>query len=191
MKYLSLPRLSQELEAAVRAVASRVAVVDNRGIFNKAYNNTINPAVYEFAQAHELTELTNREYSAYFGETLIPVVGVMRNLSDEPAELPPHFDKLRKVAINYVLETGGDDVTTDLYDVTRDPEGDLSIGKNWRYHEVSLASSHVIRQQKWHVLDVQRAHAVHNIRTTRILFGVVLATNPSYKNFLDRFKDKL
>lgn len=189
MNYLNLPPLSAELSTAAKEFAKGLALSDNRAGFSSRYDETINAAVYEFTPVHSLARQANQEYEQYFGEWLIPVVGVMKNTADIPAQLPPHFDKLRKVAVNYVLEPGGAKVTTDFYNAHRD--GDLSEGLHIGYEDIKPVASHTIKPETWHVIDVQQAHAVHGIETERVIFGFVLASNPAYDTFMAKFKDTL
>jgi hypothetical protein len=191
MMYVNLPQPTDALLSAVRHFAQGVATSDNRSVFNAFYKNKINPVVYEFAPAFELAEISNKEFQTVLGEPAIPVVGVMKNVTEEPAELPPHVDKLRKAAINFVVDAGGDSVETKFYNVQRSPNADLNTGLNFQYNQIAEVESHVLNEHQWHVVDVQRVHSVHNVTGTRLLFGLVVESNPDYKSFLERYKERL
>lgn len=190
MRYLALPPVSAELEAAALAVAEGLALSDNRPGFSRLYAEGTNIVLYEFAQAPELAHAVNTAFGSFFSEPLHPVVGVMRNTGVEPAEIPPHFDRFRKLAINYVLRSGGS-ATTDFYDSERGDGEDISQGLHLSYDGLTLVDGSVIPEKRWHVLNVQRAHAVHNIESTRVVLGFVLGSNPDFISFTDTHKDLL
>lgn len=190
MRYLALPPVSSELEAAALAVAEGLALSDNRPGFSRLYADSTNIVMYEFAQAPDLTQTINTEFGGFFGEHLHPVVGVMRNTGVGAAEIPPHFDRFRKLAVNYVLRSGGK-ATTDFYDFERGDGEDISQGLHLSYDGLAFVDGSIIPEKRWHVVNVQQAHAVHNIESTRVTLGFVLGSNPDFISFTDTHKDLL
>lgn len=190
MRYLALPPVSSELEAAALAVAEGLALSDNRPGFSRLYADDTNIVMYEFAQADDLTQAVNAEFGGFFGEHLYPVVGVMRNTGTGVAEIPPHFDRFRKLAVNYVLQSGGE-AATNFYDSERGDGADLSQGQHLSYDGLAFVDGAVIPEKRWHVINVQQAHAVHNIESTRVVLGFVLGSNPDFISFTNMHKDLL
>jgi len=191
MMYINLPKPTEHILGKVRVFADTLKQKDNRHLFFNTYGNSINPVAYEFTEFKDITDETEELFCGVFKEKLHPVVGVMHNLTDTLATFPPHCDRLRRTAVNYVVETGGKNTTTDFYNIERSENEDVSFGPHYQYEQVTLENTYKVPKNCWHVFNAQKTHAVHNIENTRILFGVVLASNPSYEHFINMHKGKL
>ena len=64
--------------------------------------------------------------------------------------LPIHKDVVTKVKLSYIVDPGGDDVTTTFYDEKR-----------------AVTHSYVIEPLRWHVLNVGNFHSVSNVSGQR------------------------
>ena len=76
------------------------------------------------------------------------------------ADTAAHIDHNRNDAINYIVETGGNNVTTSFYDDATVP-----------------IESHVINALRWHTLKVCVKHSVNNITHPRIAVTVHIPWN--------------
>lgn len=121
----------------------------------------------------------NEVYSSYFQQPVIGIVGNLSNIGDsEPAQAPPHCDRFRKTAINYIMQTGGDNVYTCFYKKLRNNDN-LSEAANSLYSEVTLDDKIKLPAKTWHAYNVQQYHSVEGITDTRLIFSLLLDSNPS------------
>jgi hypothetical protein len=88
---------------------------------------------------------------------------------------PPHKDQGRKKALNFIVEIGGENVTTDFWV----PKAQYSKHKLLPqtvipYERIDRISSLKMEKHNWYLLDVQKIHSVENIETgkSRIVISV-------------------
>jgi hypothetical protein len=113
------------------------------------------------------------DYTNHFRDVPITFgLVLMRNKqkSTAPARFPPHTDFHRQLAINIVLELGGDNVVTEIYDRTGVEPGvyikryDVSY---WNHKALPVLASRVIEQNRWHTFPAHYPHGVKNLQTRR------------------------
>jgi len=122
-------------------------------------------------------------YQPFFKCKIVPLIAGTKNFSSGTSGTPPHCDRLRSVAVNYLLQAGGTNVVTSFYQQQRS-NSDLSKSENIAYHQVDVQSQIVIPEHVWHAFDAQRVHSVENIKTERFLFSLFLVDNPDYDTFV-------
>lgn len=88
-------------------------------------------------------------------------------------EILPHTD-LRKWSVNYIVDCGGENVSTEFYQV---PGKDLLLGPNVRLDEPAPYPpiyKSVVQSHRWHIINANVLHAVRNIETVRraVSFGL-------------------
>lgn len=71
-------------------------------------------------------------------------------------DMAAHKDKETKIKINYLLQTGGDQVHTEFFDEDR----------------VTKLASYVIPAHKWHILKADSYHSVSNIDPGQVRFSI-------------------
>ena len=139
----------------------------------------------------EIQKEINDIYSPYFDQ---PVLGVLGNLSNTTgqgeSECPPHCDRYRKMAINYILQTGGSDVKTSFYKESRASDN-LDESANELYDNVTLDFEIQLPAQTWHAYDVQHFHSVRNIANTRLIFSLVPSNNIDFATFVKQHPELL
>lgn len=74
------------------------------------------------------------------------------------SEIKIHSDYARKTALNYVFETGGDNVSTEWY----------SSDKTIKLH------SEVIPERTWHSFDTETPHGISNIMSNKPRIGITI-----------------
>jgi hypothetical protein len=126
-------------------------------------------------------------YRKYFLEDFLPILAVTDNVAKVPSSTPPHCDKIRQTAINYLLTTGGEKVTTSFYQQTRH-SADLNLADHLRYEQVTVDQQHVLPIDQWHAFDVQKFHSVENITERRCILSLVLKSNPSFHEFVAKYQ---
>ena len=81
-------------------------------------------------------------------------------------EILPHTD-FRKWSLNYILECGGDKVSTEFYKM---PGKDLFLGPNVRLDDPAPYApvyKVVIQPHRWHIINANVLHAVRHIESAR------------------------
>jgi hypothetical protein len=137
------------------------------------------------------TELVNELetlYSKFFPtEKLYFILGHFKSYTGENSVIAPHCDAGRITAINFLLQLGGTNVETCFYHELRNKIPD-NTSDNLRYKDVTLDFKSVFPEKTWHCFDTQTFHSVENIESNRFLFAIVLQSNPTYEQFVDRYK---
>ena len=175
---LTLPYPDPELIRRFREVALQVSLdPDNKRWLDEFYEDKINSALHKFCALPELDQLLRDQYQSYFPKHRIDCwAGIMRSANGEPACLPPHADRGRTLAINYVVDHGGDLVSTIFYDQTMDVTNQST---NLRYEEVQVVEHHVFGST-WMAYNVNRCHSVERIQSTRLVMIIRLEADNNY-----------
>jgi len=129
-------------------------------------------------------------YKDYFpGQELLFTISRTSNVVGQKSILPPHCDRKRKLAINYVLKTGGSQVLTCFYKEHRSTPT-LDTAENRYYKDLTFDFLEVLPEKTWHCFDVQTFHSVNDIETDRFLLMINLrTTNPSIEEFSLKYKN--
>jgi len=80
-----------------------------------------------------------------------------------------HIDMDRKLAYNFLIDAGGNDVHTKFFDSLEDG--------------ATVLEDHVLKTGIWHSLTVDVPHSVENITGTRIAFSLAEQTKLSIKAY--------
>ena len=184
---LTLPNLPAHIISKLKVFADTLAHNDEERIhLNNFYGGSINTVNHSFVPVHELNAEINDIYSSYFGDTFDTYIGVLRNVNNIPASMPAHYDYYRHIAINYYIDLGGNNVTTCFYDKSRNT--DMEDSKFFTPNEINLQKSYYLQVNNWYSYSVQQCHSVENIETTRIMLILVLQSNPTMQEFIQRHK---
>ena len=90
-------------------------------------------------------------------------------------------------AINYVVQSGGDDVITKFYKQIR--KGSVFFdSENMKYGDADVHSEVKIPEHKWHCFNPHIYHSVENVENNRILLSVFLDDNPLYSDFKYKYQ---
>jgi hypothetical protein len=136
----------------------------------------------------EISEELGSVFNEYFpGEELLFVIGRISSLNGEKSVAPPHCDRGRYVAINFLLQTGGTEVNTCFFKELRTKPMD-NTSENIYHKDVTFDFKQKLPAKTWHCFDVQTFHSVENIESDRLLFSICLRTNPTYEKFVERYK---
>lgn len=133
------------------------------------WGDKANVAKCSYFHADPVQSYTEKTYQPYFEDKIYGLFILLTNVGDTPlAVYPPHLDQTRITSINYVLEPGGDDVYTSVYEQTGDYSG---FGIVSRPNEVfDLRKEYKLNDPEWVAIDVQRYHSVRNIQHERVLY---------------------
>jgi len=188
---LLLPPLPSEIKTKVRLISNKLAHNDDsREWVDKFHNYTVNSVNHAYIWSPELDDYISDVYQQYFNEPIKSMIGIQRNVNSDLGCTPPHCDRARNIAINYYIDLGGENVLTNLYNNLKNTE-DLTSSVNFKYEEVELIESNKLAKDTWYGFNVQQCHSVENIETLRIFLGIVLDSNPSYEQFVSKYKKYL
>jgi hypothetical protein len=154
---------------------------DKKRWLDEFHNNKINSVLHHFDSPEFLTQLIREEFQHIFPKHKISgMLGIMKNIKNIPACLPPHCDRSRAVGLNYFITLGGDNVQTVFYDRV---ESIVGVATNIPYSEVHPIEQHVFRKS-WYCYNVNRCHSVENVESTRLFIAIRLV-RPEFDNNLD------
>jgi len=93
--------------------------------------------------------------------------------------LGPHVERTRFYALQYVIETGGDNVQTVFY---QPKSNAIDMVPTYmyvnNYDDLIATDAHVFPAGEWWLLDGMTFHSVENIQTVRITLQIGLLINP-------------
>ena len=194
LRYLDLPKLNDSVKAEIQTVADCVAV-DYSAIqwLEQFHDHTLKAASQVYARNDavlpiKLQEKIVAQYQQYFKSKVVPIIGVIENAYDaETAQSPPHCDRLRQTAINYIINTGGNNVLTCFYHNSRRHHG-LDQAENDQAKNLNLDFKLRLTEEVWHSYNVQKYHSVENIQTKRIVLSLYLENNLTFDQFNQEYQ---
>lgn len=141
--------------------------------------------------ATDIVDIGKKEYQHLFDED-INIFAMM--LRPEPwittstdyitSYYRPHSDAYRKLGLNYILDTGGNNVTTTMY--TKVDNSDSPLASVCDYEDVTALRSYNLHENVWYGLEASRYHSVDNIQTPRLLLTISFA-ELSYTDFIIKY----
>ena len=106
------------------------------------------------------------------------------NVSTQPANIqvmtagshvPPHIDEIRKGALNYIIEAGGD-VRTVFYNVKEEYAGQNATPFTViPYEKLDVSNDVDIQAERWHTLDTTRIHSVEGINPVKKRIAITIS----------------
>jgi hypothetical protein len=86
--------------------------------------------------------------------------------------LLPHIDPVDYV-FNFVVEAGGDNVITKIYDIKEEHIGKmLIVAAPYDYTKIELAGESLLKEHTWGMLVGKRIHSVNNLTGSRLLLQI-------------------
>jgi hypothetical protein len=103
-----------------------------------------------------------------------PLVGIQ--VISNGTLLMPHVDEDRTHALNYILDTGGNNVITSLYQ-PRDEFKNYTIEPQSAipYDRIDCIQSEQLLRGMWHIIPVSQIHDVRNLDTNRRRISVSIS----------------
>ena len=193
--FLNLPKLPEEIEQEIVRISDNIPPDESgRKWIEEFHDNEIQAVSHVYGRANnilgqELQDTIQQIYGKFFDDKLFAIVGKLDNTQGyRYAVSPPHCDRARYVAVNYIIKSGGDHVLTCLYNERRSND-DLTAAENIKYNQLTLNCKVCLPEREWHSYNVQYAHSVENIENTRILFSLFPVSNPDFETFQKKYKD--
>ena len=190
IKFLNLPQLDHELVQEIVRLAEKIQPDFSSINWLENFHKKNIKAVSEiYARDNavlpgHLQDKIKQLYQPYFSAAVTPIIGIFENIyKDSWSECPPHCDRQRKLAINYIVNTGGCNVLTCFYNNKRISES-LELSESALHENLSLDFKVRLPDQVWHAYGVQTYHSVENIQTKRIILSLYLEDNIDYNDFI-------
>lgn len=135
-------------------------------------------------------QLTNpagtQEYQQYFEEPINACVLLFVPDGRTPvSELFPHVDLRRKIGINYLLEPGGDNVTTTMF--TEEADANTSVNDLRKRESLEVLESFCIPPNTWYGLNGMRYHSVENVTKNRVVFTLSIS-DIEHETFVNKYQ---
>jgi hypothetical protein len=122
-----------------------------------------------YQQEIGLSYLVKNQFQHVFEEDFVVQLLRFRNFSQpETAVYPPHTDVGKLLNLNYVIDTGGNNVQTIFYDKQEEGPNKL-LGQIERYENLTPIKHFIANPGEWHAIDVKRFHSLDNIVDTRTI----------------------
>ena len=170
---LFLPQPSQNLIDKVRERALLEPINYSSAKWHKEFQGgTINCASGTFFTDETITKLVRLEFQKYFKKEIYPIIGILKNIDPlSSSAYPPHIDRSRSMAINYYIESGGDEVETVFYKF-KDPHRTFGEIKVAKYADIIPLTKVQFNSNTWYALDVTKIHSVENITAMRLMLAL-------------------
>lgn len=190
IKFLDLPSLDDATTQEILTLAEKIQPdLSSVTWLENFHKKTLKAASEIYARDSAVIPIYIQDkikklYQPYFSTPITPIFGVFENIyKDDWSQIPPHCDRQRKLAINYIVETGGLNVLTCFYNNTRIGEN-LESAECAIHDKLSLNCKVRLPDRVWHAYCVQTYHSVENIKTKRIILSLYLQDNISYNDFI-------
>jgi hypothetical protein len=192
--YLNIPPVPNHIQERLLSIGEQLPNdMDTVRRLQQWYGDSIRVASHVYGRKNAVLPLElqielNKMFAPYFGTNFTAILGKIKNTHTDglPACTPPHCDRVRRIAVNYLLLAGGSNVETVLYKTGRtDP--DLSNAQDARYEELEIDYRVQIPVETWHAYNVQYYHSVENVETTRLLLSLVLDNDTKRSLTFDKF----
>lgn len=197
LTYLDLPLLPINLENTIIEFAKALPPDDiGRAWIEDFHYNKLQSVSVVFGRGHTffpeaIQQQLNDIYGNYITEPLKGLVGNLDNTQNyQYACSAPHCDRHRYVAINYLLQAGGQNVLTRFYKQHRGSD-DLTNAANLQIDKLEFDTEFCVPERKWHAYNAQYYHSVENIETTRLMFSLLLDSNPTVTTFKNKYSNLL
>jgi hypothetical protein len=179
------PKSQQEYNKSVGDIGRREDQAYRKTDYINNFNNgLVNCVAHNFDPYDELAPELD-VYSKIFGEPVVPIVGVMRNPTDKLASFPPHYDKVKGASVNIVIELGGSNVRTVLYEDARTENFEDPFIK--KISDCVPIASYKLPKEEWYLFNTQRLHSVENIETRRIAVSLMPESAPTIEQFFNKY----
>jgi hypothetical protein len=186
--WLKLPPPPPDIEQALIKLAD--AIPPN--LEEKEYQETFHKNQFAVVSQHyshntpmppHVHDRLQEIYQPYFRQPFGVSVSKLENM--EPgtlAQSPPQCDAISWITINYVLESGGNEVLTCFYINPRFGD-DYAVAEYRRHADLELDYRICLPDRVWHMYNAQQYYSVENIQNNRLVFGIHLIDNPSLEEF--------
>jgi hypothetical protein len=192
--YLDLPPLPNKLQKDLIQHGLEIKNnIQGKDWLERFHNNQVNTISHVWESVatlnQSLQDQINDLYRPYLRQQFQGILGKLSNvLAQGKARCPPHCDRHRRTAINYILSSGGNSVATNFYHEKRNEEN-LVEAANKQYNEVTLDFAVQLPTNTWHAYDVQSYHSVEEIENTRLVFSLLLDSNLDFASFKSHYSN--
>ena len=169
---LNLPSPSSTI---INYILNLSAITNDVGNYktSKSFHQQNNPtkicAGCFYQRQPALDYLVRKEFQNIFDEDFVVQLLRFRNFSENGSSVyPPHTDVGKLLNLNYVIDTGGDNVRTIFYNKEEDGPDKL-LGQVEHYENLTPVNHFVAHAKEWHAIDVKRFHSLDNIVGTRTI----------------------
>lgn len=187
---LDLPPLPEAIRSQLITQAADIPLFDHKVEWLQNFHDQPLLAQQEFYTAEtqlcpELDQELHDIYQPFFSQPFECTLGRLENQKGQGDFIPPHCDRGRRFAMQMILQTGGSNVTTVLYNEYRSDITAVATQADNRAHDqLSVDFEIVIPQMVWHAYDVQRFHAVKNLTGQRLILAFCFGPDLDLPTFL-------
>ena len=180
---LDLPKLPDELKNHIRSLVLNPEYDEKFRLICQKYHSNYNYVDrLRIPRDDKLSAYVDEHFAPLLGKSLMSLILCVSNYRDTKASFPVHTDQDRKVAFSYVIDAGGSNVETVLYDKKNKNKEHSDI---IRYNKVNPVVSKKLEEDVWYCWNPRVFHSVEGVETTRIKIELVFEKNDtSYEDCL-------
>ena len=138
-------------------------------------NPNMNCTINTYIRDSILSRLVLKEYQSFFDFPINVGIMIIENTKDEnePAMHVPHTDIMRRTALNYIIDCGGEHATIEFYNEYFDDEDILKLeGREYSIDNIVRIFQVQSYTKTWYMLNVRQCHSVSNITHKRIALSI-------------------
>lgn len=194
INYLSFPPLPDALEQEILDIAHQAEIFHANDIHVNASRETLevighvdyNPDTnlgYHYSTAKEhFPSMSNYHFleasdniRKWVAENINPSLTAHIQVIDQGTIIPPHIDEVRSKAVNYIVEPGGNSITSFYYVKGEYQNLLVTPQTSIPYERLSVMESVLIQPKMWHSLDVTQIHGVTNMNPLQKRIALTLS----------------
>ena len=193
LQITNLPKPTQQMcEMALNLISSIPSSTVYDEIFAKAQKVLTRPVNMvsgdQIWEDEKFNQIMKNHYQKFF---TIPIIsaGIIYFVNQDtvPACLPPHNHNVRTVALNFILEPGGPNVSTVMYDHLRN----IPLSEFFEFYDYSdLTKKAEVNSNnaEWYLFQSNRIHSVENILSRRVLIYLMFEPHHTVETVLANSK---
>lgn len=182
INYLSFPPLPDALEQEILDIARQAETFYSNDIHVNASSETLDAIGhidyspdtnlgyhYSTAKQH-FPSMSNYHFleasdsiKKWVAENINPALTAHIQVINQGAIIPPHVDEVRSKAVNYIVDPGGNSITSFYYVKEEYQNLIVTPQTSIPYNRLSVIESVLIQSKMWHSLDVTQIHGVTNM----------------------------
>jgi hypothetical protein len=182
INYLNFPSLPSVLEQEILDIARQAETFCSNDIHVNASSETldiighidynlITNLGYHYSTAKQyFPSMSNYHFlevsetiKKWVAENINPKFSAHVQVINHGTIIPPHVDEVRSQAINYIISSGGDSITSFYYVKEEYKNLIVTPQTSIPYDRLTVTESTLIQPKKWHSLDVTKIHGVTNM----------------------------
>jgi hypothetical protein len=168
LKRLSLPSPKEEVKIYAYKILNEFDFSQRKIDWTiQTWGKQFNYADVEYYHNQDFSKMVIDDVQHHFNANIDYVFIILMSSWDKiPRCMPPHTDKMRRTAVNYYFELGGEDPELVFY--TKHGNKDIHVTDLEKYENLDVQSVHKLQCHSWFAFNGKQFHSVENITDKRL-----------------------